>query len=1379
MTTFLESVALRSFVILIITTFAAALYRHRSAAVLHRIWTLGLIGCLIVPVVSLISPAWELAVLPAEVASVSLPEPQPLGSSHQTSDQRLFPEVSRPQVNLGSHKQQPSLKSPAILPLDTQPEPVKTTTTSIAPKNTALVASMPPVSTPPLRVIIHWAWLTVFGLLLFLGSTQWIRVKQMLRRCQPLKNQRWQAIKNDVCDLLGVARKVTLRSSPTATSPMVTGIFRSWLIVPEQAQNWTDDRVRMVLLHELAHVKRNDLLTHTIAGVTCAVNWFNPLAWFARRQMQTLREIACDDQVVTHCKQSADYADTLLDVARTCRHQGLAMTVAMARTPKVEGRIMAILDSARNRAGLKRSSALLLVAVFGLLVGVIGSLQLKAIAQSPAQTVVQSNQKSVDTESDSSTTSSPAETTKQKEEEADPEEIRSMRIRVLDEKGKPLAKASVGRSVWEIEHTGKFPHKEYQTNEQGEVDIKLPKQIRILRLWPSKPGYVGQFLNFAQGTHRDGELIPDSYEFRLQQGKRLSGFVVDTTGNPIVGAKVQVSVANNGEVEPAGLTPKLKVNTWLAYGEDAAVTNERGQWEILNAPATKGPDDYKFNLFITHADFSGDTRWGERQSEQRITTTQLRDGTAKIKLDRGLKIRGTVRGPEGELVTKGLVIWSSEPYYGSAVNEAQIDETGHYESLPLSPGEYPVTVVAPGYAPQQIKLELDAASNDLDFKLESGNRIEMQFVDEAGDPIPKVSVQVGEWRGTKAVYNHKHSNVPDSGIPRKANTKGQYIWDWAPDDAVAFSIYRKGFETREVTLVARGEPHRIVLDSKMKIYGSVTDQITGEPIDKFTVTPVKAYRPDFYSTAFQDSIAARAGKFEISPADGDGETGNRYMVRIEAKGYRTAFSTRSMEVGDPPLHVDFALEPAPALTAKVIGPNGKPTTKFTVAVGTATTSPSFDIDRQDSSFGVAFKVEGGSNEFQLPATFERRVIRVFNDDGFAEIARSPDEPLGTVQLQPWARVSGRLMQGDKAIPDTTVYFSPLNNRGLTEARFQDEFRTTTDDDGNFQFKRLPPMKGSVRASLGPWRESEMTSSQKVPVDLKSGEHKKLLLGQGGTRIVGKVIAKGRDNAKLSKQWSINYLIDRQPGMSLPIGEQPLELTPDQAVDSVTLHNDDFNEWLNTKQRYFVKLADDGTLQIDGVPAGEYDLVLQLYEEPSGCLVETIGEKIVPITVTDGTSKANVQDIGEVEVECRAGPRVGSDMRAFKFVNGEGQQRMVNDLDGQYVLFHVWASWCAPCLQTMPNLKATVESHSQSPLTVVGLNIDDDAVKAKQLSKTGGWNWAMNYVGADSAIARQLAVSTAPAYYLIGPNGKLIMSSNQWSEVRKILNETLPAAPAQP
>ena len=543
MFTLLESIAVRSFVILLLTTLAAAFYRDRSAAVLHRIWTLGLIGCLLVPIVTLTSPEWELAVLPArsalpaQVSSVLPSEPQAIGSGTRSferwSSERMLPRDALPsQMEYRSSRQQTVLSVPADLSVDTESNPL-----DLKKGNASETISS--ASSPSLEVVICWTWLTVAGFLIVLGLVQWIRVKQMLRRCQTLQSERWQEMRNDVCDLLGVNRQVTLMSSQHATSPMVTGVFRTWLIVPERARNWADDRVKMVLLHELAHVKRHDLLTHTIASVACAVNWFNPLAWYARRQMQTLREIACDDQVVTHCKQSADYADTLLDVARTCRHQSLAMTVAMARTHKVEGRIIAILDSARNRTGLNRTSALLLVAMFAVLIGVTGSLQLKAIAQSPVTTVAQTSDQKLDgSESDSTSISPQLETSKPKEKGVDPSETRTMRIRVLDEKGKPLLNATVYKSVWEIDDKDKFPNKEYQTDEQGEVDIKLPKQIRILRLWPSKPGYVGQFLNFAKGTHRLGELIPDSYEFRLQPGNRLSGLVVDTNGDPIVDAKV-------------------------------------------------------------------------------------------------------------------------------------------------------------------------------------------------------------------------------------------------------------------------------------------------------------------------------------------------------------------------------------------------------------------------------------------------------------------------------------------------------------------------------------------------------------------------------------------------------------------------------------------------------------------------------------------------------------------------------------------------------------------------------------------------------------------------------------------------------------------------
>jgi uncharacterized GH25 family protein/thiol-disulfide isomerase/thioredoxin len=951
------------------------------------------------------------------------------------------------------------------------------------------------------------------------------------------------------------------------------------------------------------------------------------------------------------------------------------------------------------------------------------------------------------------------------------EELRKMAICVRDKQGRPLSGVNVHASVWEIERgENRFPNRDYTTNEMGVAEIEIPRRLLILRIWPSKDGYVPQFVGFEQGTHDEGRLIPDAYEFTLQAGHRLSGFVVDVDGKPIAKARVQVEVEVDERSE--GVNPKPIISGWLAEGTDAAITGEDGRWEITNAPAQSESSDYEFRLQVTHPEFAGDTRWGELQEAQGITTDQLRAGTAKLTLDRGVSISGTITGPDGTLVTKGLVIWNDRPYWAQGVNETQIDESGHYGTKRLAPGKYPVTVLAPGFAPERRIIQAKQSQEHADFKLDAGHPIKVRIVDPAGKPVPKAYVQIGEWRGTEAIYNHKHPNVPESGIPQSADEDGMYTWDWAPADAVAFRISAQGYDVKEVTLVAKDEPHRVQLVSPIAVFGKVVDAESGEPVELFRVIPVKAFRPDFYSTDFQaDSVGkGKEGRYRIE-IDSYGETGNRYRVRIEAEGYRTALGQKSLAVGDAPLEEDFKLERSPALRGTVLEPNGEPADAFTVAVGTPTTAPQFRLEDPDTSVGIGFDVRG-SNTFKLPATFEKSRIRVFNDSGVAEVLRKPNEQIGTIVLQPWASVSGRLVQEGKPVPNEWIYFDPLAQRALTEARFQDSFTAKTDLDGHFHFDPLPPMSGTVHAYLGPWRDSVLTSSKSVPLDLKPGDRREVTLGGDGATITGRVVATGRNNDTLSKNWSLNYLVSRTSGADYPQDAEPLSFDPSGPLQESWLRQSDFGNWRATRENYFVKLAEDGRLHIVGVRPGAYDLVIQLYEQPSGCLVETIGEKIVPVTITKDQADAGEVVLGDIDVPCRTGPRVGSDMRAFKFTDAEGRLRLVDEMDGRHVLFHVWASWCKPCLAAMPELKAAVDQHAADPLTVVGLNIDKDASAARALSQNDGWSWAQNYLGDESDMMRQLGVSSVPAYYLIGPDGKLVGSSNTWEEIEKLLSDEL-------
>src|SRR5207253_7453555 len=119
------------------------------------------------------------------------------------------------------------------------------------------------------------------------------------------------------------------------------------VIMPAEADTWPDDRLRIVLLHELAHVKRRDCLTHLLAQLACACYWFNPLVWIAVRRIRTERERACDDLVLACGTEGPDYADELLEIARLMRSERMGLlagaTLAMAHRAQPEGRLMAIL----------------------------------------------------------------------------------------------------------------------------------------------------------------------------------------------------------------------------------------------------------------------------------------------------------------------------------------------------------------------------------------------------------------------------------------------------------------------------------------------------------------------------------------------------------------------------------------------------------------------------------------------------------------------------------------------------------------------------------------------------------------------------------------------------------------------------------------------------------------------------------------------------------------------------------------------------------------------------------------------------------------------------------------------------------------------------
>lgn len=337
--------ALKSAAVVLLAMVVAAVVRRTSAAWRHLVWCLSMASLLILPVLSLVLPGWRVAWLPQWTATPT--QFVATGQAEPAQTNRTAPLNDAPLAEAAI------VLPPSAAAFETEPRKLPQN----VPHATIEMTSPPRFAMPWLAIV----WLAG-GLLslvpLAIGLWQLLGLH---RRSQVIDDHRWLTLLDELRRRLGVRRRVQLRQSESALAPLTWGALRPVLLVPFEASAWPDRRRRLVLLHELAHVRRWDWLTQLIAHVACAVYWFNPLVWLAARQMRIERERACDDIVLASGARPSDYARELLALATGLSDSQVSSLVAvpMARRGALHDRLQGILDSRRSRAALTKSAVCL------------------------------------------------------------------------------------------------------------------------------------------------------------------------------------------------------------------------------------------------------------------------------------------------------------------------------------------------------------------------------------------------------------------------------------------------------------------------------------------------------------------------------------------------------------------------------------------------------------------------------------------------------------------------------------------------------------------------------------------------------------------------------------------------------------------------------------------------------------------------------------------------------------------------------------------------------------------------------------------------------------------------------------------------------------
>jgi beta-lactamase regulating signal transducer with metallopeptidase domain len=227
--------------------------------------------------------------------------------------------------------------APAILPAPAEPTIERSPATSVTFNWTAILA------------IVWLGGAMAILIALILDAARVIRLAHWAR---PIEDPEREKLLADVCRQMNMKPRMQIRASQSVRGPMLVRFVRPAILLPSaMLANLNHDEIRLILAHELAHIKRRDLAWNALAAPVHVLLYFHPLVWLAHRCARQEQEMACDELVITRLNiERQAYGETLIKVIKQigCGFRGGALAVGMSASHKTLARRLRAMKDFRH-----------------------------------------------------------------------------------------------------------------------------------------------------------------------------------------------------------------------------------------------------------------------------------------------------------------------------------------------------------------------------------------------------------------------------------------------------------------------------------------------------------------------------------------------------------------------------------------------------------------------------------------------------------------------------------------------------------------------------------------------------------------------------------------------------------------------------------------------------------------------------------------------------------------------------------------------------------------------------------------------------------------------------------------------------------------------